>query len=175
MTHEERNINTKLPYIIIGLLKYCRQESLDSKWNELSFIINSNIKNLTPETRAEYAYEDILQSYYLLNFDEAKTKINNWEANKQLPYHEVKRAGLLAEFGMLEEAITILEESLSIIRRNSLLSSKNNDYSVPLKKHMLFLYLEDLSARGLYLRMRRIYQKISFSVGLSFPVSLRPG
>ncbi|WP_164095783.1 anti-phage defense-associated sirtuin Dsr2 [Serratia marcescens] len=129
MTHEERNINTKLPYIIIGLLKYCRQESLDSKWNELSFIINSNIKNLTPETRAEYAYEDILQSYYLLNFDEAKTKINNWEANKQLPYHEVKRAGLLAEFGMLEEAITILEESLSIIRRNSLLSSKNNDYS----------------------------------------------
>lgn len=129
LTHEEKNINAKLPFIIIGLLKYCRQESLDSKWNELSSIMNTHIKNLTPETRAEYEYENILQSYYLLNFDEAKAKINNWEANKQLPYHEVKRAGLLAEFGMLEEAITILEESLSIIRRNSLLSSKNNDYS----------------------------------------------
>lgn len=129
LTHEEKDINAKLPYIIIGLLKYCRQESLDSKWNELSLIMNAHIKNLTPETRAEYEYENILQSYYLLNFDEARAKINNWETNKQLPYHEVKRAGLLAEFGMLKEAVTILEESLSIIRRNSLLSSKNNDYS----------------------------------------------
>ncbi|EKY3880930.1 SIR2 family protein [Enterobacter hormaechei] len=129
VTHEEKDINAKLPYIIIGLLKYCRQESLDSKWNELSIIIHAHLKKLTPETRAEYEYENILQSYYLLNFDEARAKINNWEANKQLPYHEVKRAGLLAEFGMLEEAITILEESLSIIRRNSLMSSKNNDYS----------------------------------------------
>lgn len=127
--HEENDVNAKLPYIIIGLLKYCRQESLDSKWNELSLIMNAHIKNITPETRAEYEYENILQSYYLLNFDEARAKINNWEASKQLPYHEVKRAGLLAEFGMLEEAITILEESLSIIRRNSLSSSKNNDYS----------------------------------------------
>lgn len=129
IAYEGKDINAKFPYIIIGLLKYCRQESLDSKWNELSLIINAHIKNLTPETRAEYEYENILQSYYLLNFDEARAKINNWEINKQLPYHEVKRAGLLAEFGMLEEAITILEESLSIIRRNSLLSSKNNDYS----------------------------------------------
>lgn len=176
MTHEERNINTKLPYIIIGLLKYCRQESLDSKWNELSFIINSNIKNLTPETRAEYAYEDILQSYYLLNFDEAKTKINNWEANKQLPYHEVKRAGLLAEFGMLEEAITILEESLSIIRRNSLLSSKNNDYSSASQEaYVIFILRRFKRSWSLSEDEEDLSKKISFSVGLSFPVSLRPG
>ncbi|HFI7048784.1 TPA: anti-phage defense-associated sirtuin Dsr2 [Escherichia coli] len=129
LTDEEKDINSKLPYIIIGLLKYCRQESLEGKWNELNSVMNTHIKSITPETRAEYEYENILQSYYLLNFDEARTKINNWEINKQLPYHEVKRAGLLAEFGMLDEAITILEESLSIIRRNSLLSSKNNDYS----------------------------------------------
>lgn len=129
LTYAKKDINAKLPYIIIGLLKYCRQESLDDKWNYLSLIINDHAKNITPETRADFEYENILQSYYLLDFDEAREKINNWEPNKQLPYHEVKRAGLLAEFGMLEEAITILEESLSIIRRNSLLSSKNVDYS----------------------------------------------
>ncbi|MCS2149325.1 anti-phage defense-associated sirtuin Dsr2 [Scandinavium manionii] len=128
-TDKEKEINAKLPSIIIGLLKYCRQESLDSKWNDLSSILTKHIINLTPETRAEYEYEYILQSYYLLNFEEARARINNWEINKQLPYHEVKRAGLLAEFGMLDEAITILEESLSIIRRNSLQSSKDNDYS----------------------------------------------
>lgn len=125
----EQHINAKLPYIIIGLLKYCRQESLDEKWNELNKIVITHFHKLTPETRAEYQYENVLQSYYSLNFDEARAKINNWETNKQLPYHEVKRAGLLAEFGMLDEAITILEESLSVIRRNSLLSSKDNDYS----------------------------------------------
>ncbi|HBV9734515.1 TPA: SIR2 family protein, partial [Klebsiella aerogenes] len=64
-----------------------------------------------------------------LKFEEARTKLSNWETNKLLPQHEIKRAGLLAEFGMLDEAINLLEETLSIIRRNSLLSSKNIDYS----------------------------------------------
>lgn len=128
-SRKTNEVNEKLPFIIIGLLKYCRQESLGTKWNDLSLILSKHIKNLTPEMRSEYEYENILQSYFLLNFEEARAKISNWEINKQLPYYEVKRACLLAEFGMLEEAIKILEESLSIIRRNSFQSSKDNDYS----------------------------------------------
>ncbi|MEP8538980.1 SIR2 family protein [Enterobacter asburiae] len=126
---KDKNIDEKLPHILIGLLKFCRQEKLLEKWNELSGILQPKLDKLTPEVRSEYYYESILFSYCNLNFDEARAKLSNWETNKLLPHHEIKRAGLMAEFGMIEEAINVLEETLSTIRRNSLLSSRKIDYS----------------------------------------------
>jgi len=123
------DFDEKYCQIIINLMKFCRQESLVDKWKKLNKILILNIDRLTPEVKSDYYYENILFSYFNLNFDEARTKLSNWETNKLLPHHEIKRAGLLAEFGMLDEAINLLEETLSTIRRNSLLSSRNIDYS----------------------------------------------
>lgn len=132
---EETKINNTIEFdekysqIIIGLLKFCRQENLVAKWEKLNKLLLSSLDRLTPEIKSEYYYESILFSYFNLNFDESRTKLSNWETNKLLPHHEIKRAGLLAEFGMLDEAINLLEETLSTIRRNSLLSSRNTEYS----------------------------------------------
>ncbi|WP_370461793.1 SIR2 family protein [Rahnella sp. RcJ3] len=134
------DIDEYLPYIILSLLRYCRQESLTEKWNELSLILTNSIEKMTPEIKSNFEYESVLYSYSQLNFDEARSKLNNWEVSKQLPYHEVKKAGLLAEFGMLDESISILEESLSTIRRNGLLQSTNNDYSsVSQEAYVIFI------------------------------------
>lgn len=123
------DFDEKYSQIIISLMKFCRQESLADKWERLNNILILNIDRLTPEVKSDYYYENIMFSYFNLKFDEARTKLSNWETNKLLPHHEIKRAGLLAEFGMLDEAINLLEETLSTIRRNSLLSSRNIDYS----------------------------------------------
>ncbi|MFV8841641.1 anti-phage defense-associated sirtuin Dsr2 [Enterobacter hormaechei] len=122
-------LTDKYSTIIISLMKFSRQENLTTKWRKLNNLLIPNLDRLTPEIKSEYYYENILYSYFNLKFEEARTKLSNWETNKLLPQHEIKRAGLLAEFGMLDEAINLLEETLSIIRRNSLLSSKNIDYS----------------------------------------------
>ncbi|WP_272567501.1 anti-phage defense-associated sirtuin Dsr2 [Providencia sp. PROV255] len=119
----------KYSFIIISLMRFCRQESFIDKWEKLNDILIQNIDRLTPEVKSNYYYENILFLYFNLNFDEARTKLSNWEINKLLPHHEIKKAGLLAEFGMLDEAINHLEETLSTIRKNSLLSSRNIDYS----------------------------------------------
>lgn len=133
-------VDEYLPFIVLGLLRHCRQESLTEKWNELSFIILDSKEKITPEIRSSFEYESVMFSYSQLNFDEARSKLANWEVSKQLPYHEVKRAGLLAEFGMLEEAISIIEESLSTIRRNGLLQSTKNDYtSVSQEAYVIFI------------------------------------
>lgn len=124
-----KDLDDKYSAIVINLMKFCRQENLTAKWKELNHLLIPNLERLTPEVKSEYYYENILHSYFRLNFDEARTKLSNWETNKLLPQHEIKRAGLLAEFGMLDEAINLLEETLSTIRRNSLLSSRNIDYS----------------------------------------------
>lgn len=123
------DFDEKYSHIIISLMKFCRQESFVDKWKKLNNVLIQNLDRLTPEVKSEYYYENILFSYFNLNFDEARNRLSNWETNKLLPQHEIKRAGLLAEFGMLDEAINLLEETLSTIRRNSLLSSINIDYS----------------------------------------------
>lgn len=123
------DLDEKLSHIIINLMKFCRQENLTNEWTDLNDLLFTNLDRLTPEVKSEHHYENILYSYFNLNFDDARTKLSNWEINKLLPHHEIKRAGLLAEFGMLDESINLLEETLSTIRRNSLLSSRNIDYS----------------------------------------------
>ncbi|ELY6363772.1 SIR2 family protein, partial [Cronobacter sakazakii] len=123
------DFDEKYSHITLSLMRFCRQENLIDKWKNLNDLLIQNLDRLTPEVKSDYYYENILFSYFNLNFDEARNKLSNWETNKLLPHHEIKRAGLLAEFGMLDEAINLLEETLSTIRRNSLLSSRNIDYS----------------------------------------------
>ncbi|GKV95854.1 SIR2 family protein [Pectobacterium aroidearum] len=123
------DISEIFPFLIINLLKYYRQEGVPDKWLSLSKIIINKKHVLSPELYAEFEYENALFSYSQLDIDEVVNKLSRWERNLQLPFHEAKRAGLLAELGMVDESISILESSLSTIRRNSLINTFGYDFS----------------------------------------------
>ncbi|QIP90663.1 anti-phage defense-associated sirtuin Dsr2 [Serratia fonticola] len=122
-------LNEYFPFLIINLMRYCRQEGLKNEWLRLSVIIIESKSKLSPEIYADYEYENVIFSYYNLDIDEAISKISSWERNAQLPFHEAKRAGLLAEFGMVDESISILESSLATIRRSNRLMPSGYDYA----------------------------------------------
>ncbi|MGC1052109.1 SIR2 family protein [Pantoea agglomerans] len=125
--YQRREYTDIVDFLSVSLLKYYRQESEVEKWLDLARNIDKE-NRLKAENYADFEYENALFSYSRFDINETTKKLNAWERNELLPFHEAKRAGLLAELGMVDEAINILEKSLSVIRKNSLHTHKNDDY-----------------------------------------------
>lgn len=127
--------------IRLWLLRHYREEGLEEKWESVSEAIRPDVEKLLPEHRARLRLEAALQALYRFDPLEARRLLIEWQSNDNLPFWEAKRAALMAELGEANVARSILESSLSAIRRQQSLTPVGEDYTLVSQESVVMLLL----------------------------------
>ena len=116
--------------LAISLLRYYREEGRSEDWASFTSILKTHEDILSAEQRASFAYERCL--YYLFEIDlkGLDHEFESWPDNPSLPFWEAKRAGLLAERGRIDEAVKLLDRSLTDIRAKQNLRPISSDFTL---------------------------------------------
>lgn len=134
------NLRNKWVAVTLSLLRYYREEDFKPEWKDTCDIISKIFSYLSHEQIALFYNEQILMSIFSSDNGNAKKLLTEWPINSSIPFWEAKRATLLAEFGQMEDAEKILEESLTTIRKRLNLSPVENDYNwVSQEAYVMFL------------------------------------
>ena len=124
------------------MLKYYRIEGNHDKWNELSLVLDKLKLYLSEEHIALFYYEKSLCCLFMLDTSELNSLLEEWPDNPDLPFHEAKRAGLLAEIGDLIKSERILSRSLAAIRKKQNLKPVTIDYTSVSEESYVMLLLQ---------------------------------
>lgn len=127
--------------IRLWLLRYYREQGLNDKWQTVRETIQNDLEKLLPEHKARFHLEEVLQALFCFDPDEAKRLLDNWQSNDNLPFWEAKRAALMAELGEVEAAHSIVQKSLSSIRRQLSLNPVVEDYTLISQESIIMLLL----------------------------------
>ncbi|MDB5122458.1 MAG: SIR2-like domain protein [Mucilaginibacter sp.] len=114
----------------LALFRFYREEGFREKWQHLEKEIALFQTDLPAELRAKYYYEKCLFVLFTFKLTQLSAEISLWPINESLPFWEAKRAALLAELGQTNEAVKILEKSLTHIRTRLNLSPVVGDYTL---------------------------------------------
>jgi hypothetical protein len=122
------DISTYWIEIQLSLLSLYRRIGIENKWQVVVKKLDKVKKYFSPEQLAKYHYEMCLFAIFSFDITSIKMELASWECNLSLPFWEAKRAGIMAEFGDLTGAISVLEQALISIRKKLTNSSTDNDY-----------------------------------------------
>ena len=128
-------------HIALSLLRLYREEGALEKWKAADKKIEEIKNHLSPDQIANLHYERALYALFALDLAQLKKELIDWPFNESLPFWEVKRAGLLAEIGQLDEAEKILSLSLRNIRSKLNLKPITTDYSLVSQEAFTMLLL----------------------------------
>lgn len=112
-----KTVSQKWIDLYIDLLRSYRENGLFDKFK---IVINNleKIKHeLGVEQYAKICCEKVRQQLFALNITEASKELKSWPRNVSLPAFEIQRAGLLIELGDISQALKVLSEELSYIRK----------------------------------------------------------
>lgn len=127
--------------IRLWLLRHYREQGLNDKWQKVRETIQSDLEKLLPEHKVRFHLEEVLHALFCFDPDKAKQLLDNWQSNDSLPFWEAKRAALMAELGEVATACSILEKSLSSIRRQLSLNPVVEDYTLVSQESIIMLLL----------------------------------
>jgi len=119
---------TKWVELSLAMLRFYREENFEEEWMKTFTSIYSIKLHLSYDQLAHFYYEQILNSIFKMQHEEAKKLLNEWPQNNNSLFWEAKRAMLLTEFGQLEEAANLLEFVLIEVRKRLNLSPIEDDY-----------------------------------------------
>lgn len=150
----------------LSILRFYREEGLIAKWETRDREIEGVEQYLSPDQSANLHYERVLHAVFALDLPEIEKQLKDWPDNESLPFWEVKRAGVLAEIGRIEQAEKILEQSLKNIRSQLNLKPITTDYSLVSQEAftmLLFQYvgLSALSKKGEWSEIQEFKQQFS--------------
>ncbi len=129
----------------LALLRFYREENQLENWNNLSSTLDIIRERFNNEQLSRFYYEKSLQAIFRLNFNELKATLNLWPKNETGAYWEAKRACLLAENGHMEQAIKILERSLTFVRKRLNLTPVTTDYTWVSQEAYIMMQLKVVS------------------------------
>jgi hypothetical protein len=118
----------KSVHVCIALLKSYREDGDREKWSTLNSRLDTIFTYIEPEQQIEIYYERCLSAFFTLDSKKVNDALLSWPENRSFPFWEVKRAGLIAELGKVNDALEIVESALSDIR--SALKNNPDDYKV---------------------------------------------
>lgn len=99
----------------LALLRLYRQENWEGKWNVLKDDISTNIRSLSDDQYARFKYELCQHAIYIWDFPLLESILDDWPQNLSLPYWEIKKAALWAEFFSLDKGKAIAKDALDEI------------------------------------------------------------
>ena len=128
-------------HLLLSLLRYYRLEGDQTRWSACHRELQLDINQLSPEHRADYHYQQSLQSLFGLNLRDLQDTLARWPSNDALPLWEARRAGLLAESGQPDDAMRVIEQSLKTIRSQLNLRPIAADYALVSQESYVMLLL----------------------------------
>jgi hypothetical protein len=114
--------------LLLSLLNYYRIQENGDEWNIIAGRLKIITEFLSEENLARFHYEKCLFKLFDLDIAGVKSELNNWNTNSMLSYWNIKKAGLLAETGMIMEAESILELYLRNLKNYLNMSPVINNY-----------------------------------------------
>lgn len=150
--NKNKNKNIKIMWlsILLALFRFYRENGNSRSWGKVCkilLIINDNLSN---DERAFIKYQRILNALFNLNIMDFSSELDSWEIDYSMPYWEARRAAILAEIGLVEEAESILIECLQLIRAQLNPKPLNADYSLASEEALLMVILKSLKKANLY-------------------------
>lgn len=139
--------------ILLWLLRFYREQGRQNKWQEICNLIQKDFDKLPPVNRTRFQFEKVLQSIFIFKPDHAKQLLVNWHKNETQPFWEAKRAALLAELGENILAISILEDSLSTIRKQLGMKPILDDYTLISQESAVLCILRSLKKAEEYFQV----------------------
>jgi hypothetical protein len=114
----------------LAILRYYREEGKYEEWGALDKIIATIQDKLSEDAASRYQYERCLYSLFRLNIEDAKENLEKWTITSLLSPWIIRKAGLMAEVGMVAESSQRLTEALKAIREQLHLAPNNIDYAL---------------------------------------------
>ena len=145
----EDDVRQRCHYLLLAMMRYYREEGLSDKWQDGYERIQAVAKTLSPENKARLRYEQALFAMFTLNLQELKSRLAEWPQDDAPPFWGAKKAGLLAEIGEVDEARTILEQSLEAIRAKLNLTPTRTDYGLVSQEAFVMFLLHAVRQRSL--------------------------
>lgn len=137
-------------YLLLSMMRYYREEGLSEKWLAASKKIDAIQHTLSSGAEARFHYERTLFSMFSLNLDEVKERLQEWPENDASPFWSAKKAALMAEIGLLDEAERVLAHSLETIRTTSNLTPTHSDYTLASQESFVMFLLHAARHRSLF-------------------------
>jgi len=137
-----KDYKSKWLELSLSKLRFYREEGFLDQWEETCVDLKNKNGYLSSELLARFYYEQCLQALFTLEPNKLKQLIKEWPSNDSLPFWEAKKAGLLAELGLLNESELLLEKSLALIRTQLNLSPVNNDFAWVSQESYIMLLLQ---------------------------------
>ena len=128
-------------YLLLSMMRYYREEGLSEKWLTASEKIEAIQHTLSSDAEARFHYERTLFSMFSLDLDEVKERLQEWAENDAHPFWSAKKAALMAEIGLLDEAERVLTLSLDAIRTKSNLTPTHSDYTLASQESFVMFLL----------------------------------
>ena len=137
-------------YLLLSMMRYYREEGLSEKWLAASEKIETIEHTLSSEAEARFHYERTLFSMFSLNLDEVKQRLQEWPENDAHPFWSARKAALMAEIGLLDEAERVLALSLEAIRTKSNLTPTHSDYTLASQESFVMFLLHAARHRSFF-------------------------
>ena len=129
-------------YLLLSMMRYYREEGRSKEWLEACAKIESVEDTLSSELAAQFHHERTMFAMFTLNLDELKLRLQEWQENDAHPFWNAKKAALMAEIGLWDEAERILELSLEAIRTKSNLAPTKSDYTLASQESLVMVLLQ---------------------------------
>ncbi|MDE2784277.1 MAG: SIR2 family protein [Gemmatimonadota bacterium] len=137
-------------YLLLSMMRYYREEGLSEKWLAASKKIETIKHTLSSEAEARFHYERTLFSMFSLDLNEVKDRLQEWSENDAHPFWSAKKAALMAEIGLLDEAERVLALSLEAIRTKSNLTPTHRDYTLASQESFVMFLLHAARHRSCF-------------------------
>ena len=131
-------------YLLLSMMRYYREEGLSREWLGACAKIESVEDTLSSELAAQFHHERAMFAMFALNLNELKLRLQEWQENDAHPFWNAKKAALMAEIGLLDEAERILELSLEAIRTKSNLAPTQSDYTLASQESLVMVLLQSV-------------------------------
>lgn len=158
----EKTVQEKAIELILALYRSYREDANKKKCELYEAILDTLSQRMTLSQKHRYTYEKVLYASLLFNYKQFIEKIENWDVSDAAPIWQIKKAGLLAEVGKKQEALTILNSLLQKIRKQQGKKDIIDEYyllSIENLTISLMSYVQD----SLYFKDRQNYSFIDKS------------
>lgn len=135
-------------YLLLSMMRYYREEGLSEKWLAACGKMEAVKNALSSEEVARLHYERALFALFSLSLDDVKQRLQEWQENDAHPFWNAKKAALMAEIGLLDEAERVLELSLEVIRTKSNLTPTQRDFTLASQESFVMFLLQAVRHRS---------------------------
>lgn len=130
----EYSLEKQMTILSLGtmLLAYYRESFMTDKWNGLINELRCMTDNIemSGEMKIRLYCEQVYGALYNLDFRELAELLQNWPNERTNPESRFIQAGLLVEIGRFEQALEVLNSTLSEIRNGMGMESDYRSYSL---------------------------------------------